>query len=325
MAADQPATPVRRKRSPCDESPIKARKHRHDLPEPMSMPQSFGPTNQAVGGLMDAAPPAMPELVDKPTQKFHVGKEVLIRSAHSKRACNARPGVIMAATGNSDVWLVREAQSQKNIEVQERDLAIPRAGRKSSQEAEARQVQDCPIGWHKIGCPQGQSVWYAYGVEDSKCVPYTGKMASKLAAHLRHKQVDTCLPDLDIHANPNEKLKWARDKISEIIAEQALERFKIGITANPFKRWEFYSEEECEWTSVILIAVDLAERCVKVMEGSLIHHFRDLMKDRRCANQADGGEGDLLSGPPYFLYAVVRQATPPPRAERAKCSDGYWC
>jgi hypothetical protein len=102
-----------------------------------------------------------------------------------------------------------------------------------------------------------------------------------LAAHLRHKQVDICLPDLDIHANPNEKLEWARDKISDIIAEQALERFKIGITANPFKRWELYSEEECEWTSMILIAVDLAERCVKVMEGSLIHHFRDLKGRQR--------------------------------------------
>ena len=204
----------------------------------------------------------------------------------------------------------------------ERDFVIRRAGRKSFQEAEAQPVQEDLIGWHKIGCPQGKSVWYAYGVEDSKCVPYTGEMASKLAAHLRHKCVDICLPDFDIHANPNEKLKWARDKASQIIAEQDLERFKIGITANPFKRWGFYSEEKCRWTRMILMAVDLSEGSVKVMEGSLIHYFRDLMKDRRCGNQADGGEGDLLSGPPYFLYVVVRQAMPPPRVERPNCSDG---
>ena len=213
-------------------------------------------------------------LVDEPNQKFHVGKDVLIRSAHNKRVCNARPGVLVAATCNANVWLVREAQSQKNLEVQERELALPRVGRKSSQEAEALQVQENVIGWHKTGCPQGKSVWYAYGVEDSKCITYTGEMASKLASHLRHKRVDICLPDLDIHANPNEKPKWARDKSSETIAEQAVERSEIGITANPFKRWGFYSEETCQWTSMIIMAVDLSERSVKVMEGSLIHHFR---------------------------------------------------
>ena len=70
----------------------------------------------------------------------------------------------------------------------------------------------------------------------------------RLNTILLHEHVTIDLPPSDASL-ASKKLHWAMQKVTKLAVEPGL-RFKVGITANPPLRWEFYNAEDCTWTDV---------------------------------------------------------------------------
>ena len=95
-----------------------------------------------------------------------------------------------------------------------------------------------------------------------------------------HEHVTIDLPSSNANL-ASKKLHWAMQKVTKLTVEPGL-RFKVGITANPPLRWEFYAEEVAQIESSIIL------KC-----GSI-----DV-----CVNIAPGGEASaMMRGPPFYNY-----------------------
>lgn len=78
-------------------------------------------------------------------------------------------------------------------------------------------------------------------------------------------------------------------------------RYKIGLTASPVVRFQYYSNIGA-WRMFVLCSVRGASAAA-AMEQRLICRFRS---DGRCANRAPGGEGAGTSqGTTFYIYVVV--------------------
>ncbi len=88
--------------------------------------------------------------------------------------------------------------------------------------------------------------------------------------------------------------------VSALTRSDRVANFKIGISGDPEKRAEEYEDEGIYDEMVVLYKTE-SERFVRDGERFLIDRYRDV-----CENTIGGG-GGRLSGPPYYLYVVVRR------------------
>lgn len=85
--------------------------------------------------------------------------------------------------------------------------------------------------------------------------------------------------------------------LSALTRELYVERFKIGITNNPIRRFGNYAEA---YDDMILLYRSGSIQNVSDLEVMLIEHNRDLTR-----NQISGGGGNIGRRGPYFLYVVL--------------------
>ena len=130
------------------------------------------------------------------------------------------------------------------------------------------------------------------------------------------EELHRCLIYKHIRANTSEFttcgkiLQHARQKVSSFRARHGdgLCVFKIGVTANPAKRWELYLKVNFTAMWIIFMNDDLS--LVHMLEASLIALFCEISGCRNKPNT--GGEGALnrhtAPDPPFFVYVVGGRA-----------------
>ena len=87
--------------------------------------------------------------------------------------------------------------------------------------------------------------------------------------------------------------------LSALTPERYVERFKIGITNDPIRRFGTYADG---YDEMILLYCSQSIQNVSDMEAMLIDHNRDLAK-----NRTGGGGGNIGRTGPYYLYVVLYQ------------------
>jgi hypothetical protein len=129
------------------------------------------------------------------------------------------------------------------------------------------------------------------------CIPYDGRVSVPLA--WQHDRIGIRLPD-DACCLASVKLQWAVDVVRELAVTPS-RTFKVGITANPPQRLDFYAEA---WGRMTIIGISSVREEVSQIEASLIMTFGHV---HGCQNIGKGGEGaNKMSGPMFFNYVVVR-------------------
>jgi hypothetical protein len=232
--------------------------------------------------------------------KIRVGMIVKRRSSDG-RARRDRRTYTATARINDDEWEIEDDMTKERTVVQEKNLAIARKIKTDGTE-DAKEDGHSVDGWHKLACTRNPAaVWYRLGGSEVKCITFTPEFS--LSPGLCHKHVvtDHLLESSDCTAGG--QLKRAIETIQS--HTQAATSFKVGMTSNPFQRWEFYDQERQGWSRLVLLAAFEVAETAAERESSLIHVFKD---DEKCRNQAPGGEGleqMKKSGQPYFVYVVV--------------------
>jgi hypothetical protein len=87
--------------------------------------------------------------------------------------------------------------------------------------------------------------------------------------------------------------------LSALTPERYVERFKIGITNDPIRRFGIYVDA---YDEMILLYRSRSINNVSDMEAMLIDHNRDL-----AMNRTGGGGGNIGRTGPYYLYVVLYQ------------------
>ena len=103
-------------------------------------------------------------------------------------------------------------------------------------------------------------------------------------------------------------LELVRTSLNAELANESVTNFKIGISANPFARWDHYAADPAniDWKHLVLLWASEQDGVVRVMEAALINQHKD---DWRCRNVARGGEGEMPTGPPFYLYVAISTNT----------------
>lgn len=78
--------------------------------------------------------------------------------------------------------------------------------------------------------------------------------------------------------------------------------FKIGITSDPAKRWEFYEKDDGQYRRMYVLYKHEQIEAACVMEAALIRLYRSV---QGLQNEAKGGDGRPRASP-CFTYVVVR-------------------
>ena len=108
--------------------------------------------------------------------------------------------------------------------------------------------------------------------------------------------------------------------IREMLATGFVEKFKIGITFQPARRWTNpkYGYQVLGYTTMVICYASESSDVIAEMEEGLIALYRVfdrsgqyVQKDRRdgdvrCANRAPGGESAHHGHSPFFLYVVAK-------------------
>ena len=111
-----------------------------------------------------------------------------------------------------------------------------------------------------------------------------------------------------------------------MLATGCVEKFKIGITFQPARRWTNprYGYQVLGYTTMVICYASESSDVIAEMEEGLIALYRVfdrsgqyVQKDRRdgdvrCANRAPGGESAHHGHSPFFLYVVAKIKRLPP-------------
>ena len=129
------------------------------------------------------------------------------------------------------------------------------------------------------------------------------------------------LPPLCLRSpGPGVETESETQVIREMLATGCVEKFKIGITFQPARRWTNpkYGYQVLGYTTMVICYASESSDVIAEMEEGLIALYRVfdrsgqyVQKDRRdgdvrCANRAPGGESAHHGHSPFFLYVVAK-------------------
>ena len=129
------------------------------------------------------------------------------------------------------------------------------------------------------------------------------------------------LPPLCLRSpGPGVETESETQVIREMLATGFVEKFKIGITFQPARRWTNpkYGYQVLGYTTMVICYASESSDVIAEMEEGLIALYRVfdrsgqyVQKDRRdgdvrCANRAPGGESAHHGHSPFFLYVVAK-------------------
>lgn len=195
-------------------------------------------------------------------------------------------------------WRVRMPSGEVQ-EVAENKLAVIRMPRNSVSETETAQTDQKLPQWVKIGQPEVpyRAVWFTnWTLAKVMCLPVEGRV--DVPSEFQHDRISVRLPH-NANCVAGERLDWAISEVRELtLASPA--NFKVGITANPPARLDYYGDA---WGKMVIIATSSVREEVSQIEASLIREFGSL---QRCCNVAPGGEGEKrMKGGQFFTYVVL--------------------
>jgi hypothetical protein len=229
-------------------------------------------------------------------EKINLGMRVRIRDPSTGRISSHNPQeFVVIEKLDANMWRVEETQSKTCREVTTDCIAICRKRRMEQVSVETEQgANDEEERFVKVGVTD-QACWYAKGVDCIRCVPLNERVIPP--AVFKDQHVDCSrIP----HAKTAGVLLQEAITIVESIRVTG-NQFKIGITGNPFRRWDYYMQEG-KWIRLVLIGMCNQSKGMEYMEAALIKEYQN---DPQCLNKAPGGEGQMCGGPPYYTYCVI--------------------
>eukprot|EP00927_Polykrikos_kofoidii_P016939 TRINITY_DN17697_c0_g5_i1.p1 TRINITY_DN17697_c0_g5~~TRINITY_DN17697_c0_g5_i1.p1 ORF type:complete len:696 (-),score=96.72 TRINITY_DN17697_c0_g5_i1:32-2119(-) len=143
-----------------------------------------------------------------------------------------------------------------------------------------------------------------------RCVPFCSDFARRWPNRLGHPAMSaTLLVSVGSSARggllAGNALGRVKGAVEELLRSAGIAIFKIGITCNPFMRWQAYERDGYTRFHLVFAAEEVG--AVQMLEACLIDFFGERSG---CRNIARGGEGPVGRGP-YFTYLAV-----------APCGDG---
>ena len=115
------------------------------------------------------------------------------------------------------------------------------------------------------------------------------------------------------------QIRHGRSVINDIISQEYLKAFKIGITYKPWLRFRSrrFGYVNDGWSNMIVICVSDRPDLIAQLERALVSEYR--RHDRRgylvnadghfkCCNRAPGGEGAFHGVSPFCCYVVVERS-----------------
>lgn len=262
--------------------------------------------------------PVLDELLDSPSPSERTCLEALriARAALASVAAGDVPGAarfsIPGARGA--VWFVEQGAGEQVLlhRVPEPDqeylgaaltvaLALTR-GRRGAAAGSAASAPGFMAAFQNALNVSGRDA-----LEGLRCIPLSGELARLLPPELGNPAVSAT------------RLLWggssgsrgvlagaalgrAKGVVDELLRRIGVTAFKIGITCNPFMRWQAYARDG--YKQLHLIYGDENARAVQMLESCLIDHFG---MRTGCRNIARGGEGPVGRGP-YFTYVALAPA-----------------
>jgi hypothetical protein len=256
-----PLTPERKKmRRACAETPEKdwAASASSEMPQPLGSPKALGP-NRGDGQEHDEF---ASEMLDSESVAMPANASSVISGAPGcSRKAKPRPGTVVAITNpgsrvrkSSVVCTVTRWVDGGRIEVRMRSGELKAvdsgvlAKLRKQQKSAPRQDREHDESWLKVGSKQVLSrrvTWFGnWATGDVMAIPDGCEGCIPLPWLHEHVTID--LPPSDASL-ASKKLHWAMEKVTKLAVQPGLP-FKVGITANPPLRWEFYDAEDCTWT-----------------------------------------------------------------------------
>ena len=208
-----------------------------------------------------------------------------------------------------NTWLIiSDRHGQEEEEEKEDNLALARPrGLEACDSGEgmlnAAHEENIPCGWHKVGVIDKFGAYYQKAFGAIEMIPFTDRVRDQMKPELHHDHVDSTRVPLLNKKTAGNDMHTAIRVISEVTGGAA--RFKIGITGNPYERFDKYQEEDDRWQRMVLVWITKERQAAGVMESALIREFRP-DSGQIIQNRAPGGEGvDLMGSSPFFVYVVL--------------------
>ncbi len=176
--------------------------------------------------------------------------------------------------------------------------------------------------WHRDlrdAIRRGPQRWTDFGMSVSlsrvACVPLHQQAAFFLRRLYTQSMVDSNIVGTSLapaNMNPGRIIYHATKMINNILDKYEIGKFKVGVTVKPLHR--FYDGYAAEgYTRMYLLWASVSgQEAACAIEGSLIHHYKTMVRDIRCQNAADTGEG-CNCGPHHhelcvtWVYVAVQQ------------------
>ena len=83
--------------------------------------------------------------------------------------------------------------------------------------------------------------------------------------------------------------------------------FKLGITSDPVRRFEYYREDVDRFTKMLILSVSLDSGYACMLEASLIQHFQESHRNNGLRNVATGGENCPPNVSVVYNYVVYKR------------------
>lgn len=124
--------------------------------------------------------------------------------------------------------------------------------------------------------------------------------------------------EFDIPKNPRASASHVAKHVVDCVSKLSCKHpavFKIGITANPIKRWKHPVYGYCldrreKWQGMKVVSVNSSSFSAALLESFMISKFKGNLG---CRNENPGGESACPGEGPHFTYVVYRVLVPPPR------------
>jgi hypothetical protein len=121
----------------------------------------------------------------------------------------------------------------------------------------------------------------------------------------RHERINVNLPHAD-ELEARKKLMWAAQEVEKVAMEAT--PFKLGITANPPQRLNYYDKDAADGilAKMYIVAVSKVREETSQIEASLIRGFSEKYTGL-YKNVAPGGGGSCrMKGPPLYNHVIAQ-------------------